>query len=102
MNNPGKPRPIFAMMRHTVVYDRKEDWEMPVRTAQRQLNQFETLFKNLGDVKNEFPKEADLRAISNRAEYNPRVLHENLMFGTPDQVIAKLKPYQDLGVDQFT
>ena len=24
------------------------------------------------------------------------------MFGTPDEVIAKLKPYEDLGVDQFT
>ena len=23
------------------------------------------------------------------------------MFGTPDEVIAKLKPYQDLGVDDF-
>lgn len=45
-NNPGKPRPIFAMMRHTVVYDRKEDWMVPVRAAQRQLGQFENLFKN--------------------------------------------------------
>ena len=26
----------------------------------------------------------------------------NLMFGTPDQVISKLKQYQDIGVDQFT
>jgi alkanesulfonate monooxygenase SsuD/methylene tetrahydromethanopterin reductase-like flavin-dependent oxidoreductase (luciferase family) len=101
-NNPGKPRPIFAMMRHTVVYDRKEDWEMPVKAAQRQLSQFETLFKNLGDVNNGFPKKADLSAIANRDEYNPKVLHENLMFGTPDQVIAKLKPYRELGVDQFT
>ena len=24
------------------------------------------------------------------------------MFGTPDEVIAKLKPYEALGVDQFT
>lgn len=101
-NNPGKARPVFAMMRHTVVYDRKEDWEVPVRAAQRQLSQFETLFKNLGDVKNGFPKSADFGDLANRDEYDPKMLHENLMFGTPDEAIAKLRPYEALGVDQFT
>lgn len=101
-NNPDKPKPIFSMMRHTALYDRKEDWEVPVNAAQRQLGQFENLFKNLGDVKNGFPKQLDLSEIANRDEYNPKMLHQNLMFGTPDEVIAKLKLYQDLGVDQFT
>ena len=99
---PGAKRPIFAMMRHTALYDRKEDWEVPVKAAQRQLSQFETLFKNLGDVNEGFPKSADVTAIANRAEYDPKMLHTNLMFGTPDEVIAKLKPYETLGVDQFT
>jgi alkanesulfonate monooxygenase SsuD/methylene tetrahydromethanopterin reductase-like flavin-dependent oxidoreductase (luciferase family) len=101
-NNPGKRRPIFAMMRHTALYDRKEDWMVPVKAAQRQLGQFENLFKNLGDVKNGFPKEVDLGEIANRAEYDPKMLSSNLMFGTPDEVIAKLKPYEALGVDEFT
>jgi alkanesulfonate monooxygenase SsuD/methylene tetrahydromethanopterin reductase-like flavin-dependent oxidoreductase (luciferase family) len=99
--NPGSQRPVFAMMRHTALYDRKEDWEVPVRAAQRQLGQFENLFKNLGDVTNGFPKEVDLASIANRDEYNPRMLHDNLMFGTPDEIIAKLGPYEDLGVDAF-
>jgi alkanesulfonate monooxygenase SsuD/methylene tetrahydromethanopterin reductase-like flavin-dependent oxidoreductase (luciferase family) len=99
--NPGSKRPVFAMMRHTALYDRKEDWEVPVRAAQRQLGQFENLFKNLGDVTNGFAKEVDFAALTNRDEYNPRMLHDNLMFGTPDEVIAKLKPYQELGVDAF-
>jgi alkanesulfonate monooxygenase SsuD/methylene tetrahydromethanopterin reductase-like flavin-dependent oxidoreductase (luciferase family) len=98
---PGKARPTFAMMRHTALYDRKEDWETPVRAAQRQLGQFENLFKNLGDVANGFPKQAHLAAIANRAEYDPNMLSTNLMFGTPDEVIAKLKPYEALGVDAF-
>jgi alkanesulfonate monooxygenase SsuD/methylene tetrahydromethanopterin reductase-like flavin-dependent oxidoreductase (luciferase family) len=99
--NPGSKRPVFAMMRHTALYDRKEDWEVPVRAAQRQLGQFENLFKNLGDVVDGFAKEVDLASIANRDEYNPRMLHDNLMFGTPDEVIAKLKPYEELGVDAF-
>ncbi len=100
--NPGRPRPTFALMRHTALYDRKDDWEMPVKAAQRMLGQFENLFKNLGDVANGFPKQVDLGDLANRDEFNPQMLHDNLMFGTPDDVIAKLKPYETLGVDYFT
>jgi alkanesulfonate monooxygenase SsuD/methylene tetrahydromethanopterin reductase-like flavin-dependent oxidoreductase (luciferase family) len=98
---PGRKRPVFSMMRHTALYDTEAESEVPIRAAQRQLGQFENLFKNLGDVKDGFPKELDLESIANRAEYDPKMLSENLMFGTPDQVIAKLKPYEALGVDAF-
>lgn len=99
--NPGKKRPVMAMMRHTAVYDRKEDWMVPVRAAQRQLSQFENLFKNMGDVANGFPKAIPLDQLGNRAEYDPEMLSRNLMFGTPDEVIAKLKLYEAIGVDEF-
>ena len=100
-NNPDKPRPKFAMMRHTAVYDRKDEWEVPVRAVQNVLGQFENLFKNLGHVKDGFPKQIPLNELANRNEYDPQMLSKNLMFGTPDEVIEKLKPYQDLGVDAF-
>ena len=100
--NPGKPRPIFATMRHTVVYDREEDWELPVRAAMLQLGQFENLFKNLGDIVNGFPKVVELSELENRNEYDPKMLHKNLMFGTPEQVIEKLRLYADIGIDHFT
>jgi alkanesulfonate monooxygenase SsuD/methylene tetrahydromethanopterin reductase-like flavin-dependent oxidoreductase (luciferase family) len=100
-NNPGMKRPTMAMMRHTAVYDRKEDWMVPVRAAQRQLSQFENLFKNMGDVENGFPKSIPFDQLGNRAEYDPQMLTTNLMFGTPDEVIAKLKLYEALGVDEF-
>lgn len=99
--NPGKKRPVMAMMRHTAVYDRKKDWMVPVRAAQRQLSQFENLFKNMGDVANGFPKAIPLDQLGNRAEYDPEMLSRNLMFGTPDEVIAKLKLYEAIGVDEF-
>jgi alkanesulfonate monooxygenase SsuD/methylene tetrahydromethanopterin reductase-like flavin-dependent oxidoreductase (luciferase family) len=99
--HPGAKRPVMAMMRHTALYDRKDDWMVPVRAAQRQLGQFENLFKNLGDVKDGFPKQIPFEDLGNRAEYDPKMLHENLMFGTPDEVIAKLKLYEALGVDEF-
>ena len=45
-DNPGKSRPVFATMRHTVVYDRKEEWEgtgegcdAPVRTVREPVQE---------------------------------------------------------------
>jgi alkanesulfonate monooxygenase SsuD/methylene tetrahydromethanopterin reductase-like flavin-dependent oxidoreductase (luciferase family) len=99
--NPGKPRPRFAMMRHAAVYENPDDWMVPVRAAQRQLSQFENLFKNLGDVENGFPREIPFDQLANRDEYDPEMLHQNLMFGTPEVVIEKLRRYEELGVDEF-
>lgn len=99
--NPGAKRPVMAMMRHTAVHERAEDWMVPVQAAQRQLGQFENLFKNLGDVENGFPRSIPLDQLGNRDEYNPQMLHDNLVFGTPEQVIEKLRAYQALGVDEF-
>ncbi len=98
---PGAKRPSFAMMRHTCVYDDDGGLDAAIKAVQRQLGQFENLFKNLGDVTNGFPAQVDLTAIANRDEFNADMLQQNLMIGTPDEVVAKLKPYQDLGVDQF-
>ena len=99
--NLGKKRPTMAMMRQTAVYERAEEWMVPVRAAQRVLSQFENLFKNMGEVENGFPKSIPLDQLGNRAEYDPEMLSRNLMFGTPDEVIAKLKLYEALGVDEF-
>ena len=99
--NPGAPRPVMAMMRHTAVSGPDDDPMVPVRAIQRLQSQFENLFKNLGGVANGFPAAIPLDQLGNRAEYDPATLQQNLMFGTPDQVIAKLKLYEALGVDEF-
>ena len=98
---PDSKRPIFAMMRHTAVYEKKEDWETPVTSLTKVLGQFENLFKNLGDVENGFTKVIPLAELEDREQYNPEMLRQNLMFGTPDEIIKKLKIYEELGVDEF-
>ena len=99
--HPDKKRPTFAMMRHSCVYEKEEDGEVPITAVQKTLGRFENLFRNLGDVQNGFPKPIDLNELQNRSEYNPDTLKENLMFGTPEQVIQKIERYQKLGVDAF-
>ncbi len=95
------PRPTFAVMRHTALYAKQSEWETPIRAVQCALGQFENLFRNLGDVNNGFPKQIALAELANQEQYDPQTLRENLMFGTPAQVIEKLKRYEELGVDAF-
>jgi len=62
---------------------------------------FENLFKNVGVVRNGFPEPVDLGAVANRNEYEPDFVRENMMFGTPDEVVRKIRFYQACGVDNF-
>ena len=89
-------------MRYSCVYDRPDQADAPIDAAISQLGRFENLFKNLGGVVNGFPEEIDLSKLSSRKEFDRKALQENLMFGTPEEVIKKLQRYQELGVDQFT
>ena len=50
---------------------------------------------------NGFPQEPDLSELVNQHEYERDNLMRNLILGTPDEVIEKLKPYEALGVDYF-
>ena len=90
------------MMRHTAVYDTKDQWQIPIQALQLTMSKFENLINNLSDVKEGFPRQIELTQLQNRAEYNSNALLDNLVFGTPDQVVKKLRKYEALGVDEFT
>ena len=62
---------------------------------------FENLFRNIGTVDNGFPEPAAWEQIANRDDYEPETIRDSMVFGTPEQVIARLKQYQAAGVDQF-
>ncbi len=99
--HPGAVRPTFAMMRHTALYTDDAGREAALDAIRSVLGQFENLFRNLGDVNNGFPKKIPLEELADREQYNAEMLEENLMFGSPEQVIDKLKRYEALGVDEF-
>jgi alkanesulfonate monooxygenase SsuD/methylene tetrahydromethanopterin reductase-like flavin-dependent oxidoreductase (luciferase family) len=98
---PGSKTPRFAMMRHTALYDNDDGRDAAIQALQGVLGQFENLFRNLGDVNNGFPKRIPLEELTDREQYNADMLEENLMFGSPERVIEKLKRYEALGVDDF-
>ena len=99
--HPDSSRPTFALMRHTALYENTAGRDAAITAIQTVLGQFENLFRNLGDVHNGFPKQIPLAELTDREQYNANMLEENLMFGSPEEVIAKLKRYEALGVDEF-
>ena len=94
-------RPLLAMMRHTSVYDNIRHRDAVIAAVQKSMGMFQNLFLNLGDVVNGFPKQIPLNELAEREQYNPEMLETNLMFGSPEQIIDKLKMYEAAGVDEF-
>jgi alkanesulfonate monooxygenase SsuD/methylene tetrahydromethanopterin reductase-like flavin-dependent oxidoreductase (luciferase family) len=98
---PGMERPRFMTMRHTGVYAKPEEAGVFIEAVQRQGRMFENLFRSLAPVVDGFPQEPDPALLTNQAEYVPENLLQNLMLGSPEEVTAKLKAYEALGVDHF-
>ena len=99
--NPNCKRPIFSKMRHTALYENSAGRDAAIEAVQRSMGQFENLFHNFGDVKLGFPKQIPVEDLLERHQYDTDVLEENLMFGSPKDIIEKLKLYEKLGVDEF-
>jgi alkanesulfonate monooxygenase SsuD/methylene tetrahydromethanopterin reductase-like flavin-dependent oxidoreductase (luciferase family) len=99
--NPGIKPPRFLLLRRTCVYDGVDGWKAPVNATIEYGRYFENLFKNIGVVHMGFPSPVDYSQLANRGEYEPANIKEYMMFGTPDEVIAKLKYYEECGVQHF-
>ena len=98
--NPGYAR-TFAMMRHTAVYEREADRRAALDAVRGVLAQFGNLMTQQGEVIDGFPERVPLEALEGNVRVDPATLEQNLMFGSPEAVVEKLRAYQALGVDAF-
>ena len=97
--NPGVPRPRLMMMRFGFAGDNEREIESAVRALARYGRRFENLFRNIGEVRNGFPE-----PVGDDGDNDPARTHaarRHHMVGTPDEIIARLKRYEAMGVDQF-
>ncbi len=91
----------FALMRHTALYDNEKDREACLLAIRNVLSQFGNLMMQSGDVVNGFPDKIALEDMDGNVRVDPDMLEENLMFGSPQTVIEKIRRYEELGVDSF-
>lgn len=99
--NGGTFNGTWAMMRHTAVYETEEDRQRALAAIRVQLAMFGNLMTKTGEVHNGFPDTVNAEELAGNFRVDPVMLEENLMFGTPETVIEKLKLYEALGVDAF-
>ena len=98
---PQHNRPRWLVLRNSCVYDNADQWRVPVNAAREFSSQFQGLFTTDGEVVNGFAKKIALTEHARAGDYTDEKISENMMFGTPEQVVEKLKMYQDAGVDLF-
>ena len=97
----GKFDGRFAMMRHTSLYANEDDRQSAITAIRNVLGQFGNLMMKKGDVVNGFPDKVPLEELEGNVRVEPKMLEENLMFGSPETVIEKLKKYEAIGVDDY-
>lgn len=91
----------WAMMRHACVYKTQEDKQSALDAVRSVLAMFGNLMMKSGEVTNGFPSKVPLDSLEGNVRVDPEMLAQNLVFGTPNEVITKLKQYESLGVDAF-
>ena len=91
----------FALMRHAAVYDNERDRETAIAAVRNVLGKFGNLMMQKGAINNGFVENIPLETLDGNARVDPVMLEENLMFGSPETVIGKLRRYEALNVDAF-
>ena len=100
-DHPGGRRPAFMVLRRTRVYEDPRDWRLPAETAAEDVRVFNGLFYNAAGVVNGFPTPMDATMPDGALPLTPEALRDNLMFGTPDHVVERIRHYEALGVDHY-
>ena len=91
----------WALMRHSCVYKDDNDKQAALDAVRSVLAMFGNLMMKTGEVINGFPSKVPLESLEGNVRVDPEMLAQNLAFGTPDEVIGKLKQYESIGVDAF-
>ena len=99
-DHPGRPRPRWMVLRRVCVYERESDWRSVAERALVYSKRFEGLFSTEGTVNDGFPEILAVDAGPS-GELHLQAMRENLVIGTPEQVVEKLEAYAAIGVDSF-
>ncbi|MDA0704654.1 MAG: LLM class flavin-dependent oxidoreductase [Proteobacteria bacterium] len=97
--NPTVPHPRWCVLRRAFVYEDEKGADIPVQASIDYGRRFENLFGTGGTVDNGFPELIPLDKVRDGKNYDPDVIRDAMIFGTPDQVMKKCELYENVGVD---
>ncbi|MGW5147288.1 LLM class flavin-dependent oxidoreductase [Rhodococcus koreensis] len=103
-NHPEVQRPEIMVLRHTYVHsaDDPEGWRPAAEGIQKFYRTFDAWFGNKKVPVNGFLEPSPESKFAERPEFSPESLHKTAMIGTPEEVVDRLRYYQELGIDEFS
>ena len=101
-DNPQVPRPEVLLLMHTYVAETEEKLQAGAKAMQKFFLYFSKWFKNEAPIINGLIEELSDEEYEASPNYAPENLRKNMLIGTPEEVIERLKKYEALGYDQFS
>lgn len=95
------PRPKIMMLHHTYVGTDSDDVAQAARELQRYYSYFSAWFQNKRPIKQGLIDPLSEEEITANPMFAPETLMRDLTIGTAQEVIDRLKRYEDLGYDEF-
>jgi alkanesulfonate monooxygenase SsuD/methylene tetrahydromethanopterin reductase-like flavin-dependent oxidoreductase (luciferase family) len=103
-NHPEVTRPEIMVLRHTHVHaaEDRDGWRPAAEAISKFYRTFDAWFANSTTPVDGLLAPSPESKFEGRPEFEPESLHRTAMIGTPDQVIERLRAYQQLGIDEFS
>lgn len=95
-------RPKSMLLHHTYVASDMEDADLGAQELSRFYNYFGAWFQNKKPVSQGLIEEISNEEIANNALMAADKLRKDLTIGTTQEVIDKIKRYEDLGYDEYS
>jgi len=92
------------VLRHTYVHpvNRPDAWRPAAAAISKFYRTFDAWFGNTSTPENGFLEPSPESKFAERPEFELDSLHKTAMIGTPEEVIERIRYYEQLGVDQFS
>ena len=101
-NNPDKPRPKIMVLRHTFVSESEDAIAQAAKDMSDWYCTFGAWFKNDRPVSNGSIDPLSEEEKAGIEMFSPANMRNNHIFGTPEQVIERMKSYEAMGYDEFS
>ncbi len=101
-DNPEKPRPQVMLCKHTYIAETDEELEDISKKYSRFFANFGAWFKNERDTHDGMLDPISQEEIDAIPMYAPEVLRRDLLIGTPDEAIKRIRHYESLGINQYS
>lgn len=104
IENKVEQKPKIMCLRHTYVHDESDadGWKVGVNGIRNWYSHFQGWVRNNQTPVNGLCQPISEAELNEMPDFAPEVLRKNVMIGTPNEVVARLKHYEELGYDEYS